>query len=90
MQVGLILGSMCALIALPAATWFVSWDVGLAMGLALLIAMSWTTTIAAGIAMGTEAAGKDPAVVAGPLMIAVSDLSAVVIFFLTAEMLLGG
>lgn len=89
-QVGLILGSMCALIALPAATWFVSWDVGSAMGLALLIAMSWTTTIAAGIAMGTEAAGKDPAVVAGPLMIAMSDLSAVVIFFITAETLLGG
>lgn len=89
-QVGLILGGMCAAIALPAASWFVSWDVGLAMGAALLIAMSWTTTIAAGIAMGTEAAGKDPAVVAGPLMIAVSDLSAVVIFFLTAETLLGG
>jgi Mg/Co/Ni transporter MgtE len=33
---------------------------------------------------------EDPAVVAGPLMIAVSDLSAVVIFFLTAEALLGG
>lgn len=89
-QVGVFLGSLCALIALPAAAWFVSWNVGFAMALALLIAMSWTTTIASAIAMGTEAAGKDPAVVAGPLMIAVSDLSAVVIFFLTAEALLSG
>ena len=89
-QVGFFLGGVCAVIALPAAAWFVSWSVGSAMALALLIAMTWTTTIASGIAMGTEAAGKDPAVVAGPLMIAVSDLSAVVIFFLTAETLLGG
>ncbi len=88
-QVGLSLGAMCALLALPAATWFVSKEVGFSMALALLIAMTWTTTIASAIAMGTEAAGKDPAVVAGPLMIAVSDLSAVVIFFLTAEALLG-
>lgn len=89
-QVGLCLGALCAIVALPAASWFVSMPVGFSMALALLIAMTWTTTIASGIAMGTEAAGKDPAVVAGPLMIAVSDLSAVVIFFLTAEALLGG
>lgn len=87
-QVGLFLGAICAAIAFPVAAWFVSSDVGTAMAVAMWIAMSWTTFIASGIAMGTEALGKDPAVVAGPLMIAVSDLSAVVIFFLTAELLL--
>jgi len=88
-QVGASLGLICALVALPAVAWFVSGPVGLAMGLALMIAMTWTTFVASGIAMGTEAAGRDPAVVAGPLMIAFSDLSAVVIFFYTAEILLG-
>jgi magnesium transporter len=88
-QVGIILGFICALVAWPAAALFSSIEVGLAIALALMLAMSWTTTVASGIAMGTEALGGDPAVVAGPLMMAVSDLSAVAIFFFLAAALLG-
>jgi magnesium transporter len=88
-QVGIFLGLICATVALPAAAYFANFQVGLAIAFALMLAMSWTTTVASGIAMGTEALGGDPAVVAGPLMIAVSDLSAVAIFFFIAEALLG-
>ena len=87
-RVGAMLGTICALVAIPAATIMLSFSVALAIGLSLMLAMAWTTTVASGIAMGTEALGRDPAVVAGPLMIALSDLSAVLIFFLTAGMLL--
>ncbi len=88
-QVGALLGLLCGIIAVPTAALFTdSIAIGSALGLALVIAMTWTTTVASGIAMGTEALGGDPAVVSGPLMIAVSDLSAVVIFFLTAHFLL--
>ncbi|MBC8404921.1 MAG: magnesium transporter [Planctomycetes bacterium] len=85
---GTILGTICALVALVMASITSPFPVALAIGLSLMLAMTWTTTVASGIAMGTEALGRDPAVVAGPLMIAVSDLSAVVIFFVTASALL--
>jgi magnesium transporter len=87
-RAGAMLGLICALVALVMASITSPFPVALAIGLSLMLAMTWTTTVASGIAMGTEALGRDPAVVAGPLMIAVSDLSAVVIFFVTASALL--
>jgi len=58
------------------------------MGLALFLAMTWAATAASSIAMGSEAAGLDPALVSGPVMMAVSDLSAVLLFFGSAFLLL--
>lgn len=88
-QVGAALGVLCAVLAVPAAAWFAGdWRTGFSLGLALLLAMTWTATIASAIALGSEAAGLDPALVAGPVMVAVSDLSAVLLFFGTANLML--
>lgn len=87
-RAGALLGLICAVVALFAA-WVTSpFAVASAIGLSLMLAMTWATTVASGIAMGTEAIGRDPAVVAGPLMIAVSDMSAVVIFLVLSVSLL--
>ena len=90
LQVGLLLGALTCVIAIPVATWFSggNWDIGLSLGLSLLLAMTWAATAAASIAMGSEAIGLDPALVSGPLMMAVSDLSAVLLFFGVAQQLL--
>jgi magnesium transporter len=87
-RAGSLLGLICAVVAVIAASITVPFAVAAAIGLSLMLAMTWTTTVASGIAMGTEAIGRDPAVVAGPLMIAVSDLSAVIIFLVMSAALL--
>ena len=88
-QVGALLGFFCALLATPAAAIFAGdWGFGLVMGLALFLAMTWAATTSSSIAMGSEAAGLDPALVSGPVMMAVSDLSAVMLFFGSAFLLL--
>ncbi len=87
-RAGAMLGLICAVVALIAAAITAPFAVAGAIGLSLMLAMTWATTVASGIAMGTEAIGRDPAVVAGPLMIAVSDLSAVIIFLVTSAALL--
>ncbi len=89
-QVGATLGLLCGLLVTPAATFFGgSFDIGLALGLALFFAMGWAATASSMIALGSEHLGFDPALVSGPIMMAVSDLSAVFLFFGTATLLLG-
>ncbi|MBC8328177.1 MAG: magnesium transporter [Planctomycetes bacterium] len=88
-QVGVALGTLCCTIAVPAAAFFTgNWQIGIALGVSLLLAMTWAATAASSIAMGSQAAGLDPALVSGPVMMAVSDLSAVLLFFGAAHILL--
>jgi len=88
-QVGAALGFLCALLVVPGATYFAdSFQIGLAMGLALCLSMAWAATASSAIALGSEQLGLDPALVSGPVMMAVSDLSAVFLFFGTATLLL--
>ncbi|KAA3611553.1 MAG: magnesium transporter [Planctomycetota bacterium] len=88
-QVGGVLGLLCFSLSVPAAALFAGdWFTGFSLGVALLLAMSWTSVVASSIAMGSELVGLDPALVAGPVMIAVSDLSAVLLFFGIATLML--
>ncbi len=88
LQAGLLLGVLAAAVAGPAMAFLVSdLQVGTAMALALFLAVTWSVTAAAGIALGSEAAGLDPALVAGPVMMGVSDLSAAALFLGVSSLL---
>ena len=89
-KVGATLGLIASLVAFPMATLFASgdWRIGFSLSWALFLAMTWTATAATSIAMGSEAAGFDPALVSGPVMMAVSDLSSVLLFFGVAQFML--
>lgn len=89
-QVGSMLGFLSCLVAVPAMALFSGgdWHLGLSIGMALLVALTWSATAACSIAMGSDAVGLDPALVAGPVMMTVSDLSALLLFFGVAELLL--
>ncbi|HJM39711.1 MAG TPA: magnesium transporter [Planctomycetota bacterium] len=91
LQVGVALGALSCVIATPAVSLLAggNWEIGTSLGLALFLAMSWAAMASASIAMGSEAVGLDPALVSGPVMIAVSDLSSVLLFFGVARILLG-
>jgi magnesium transporter len=88
-KIGIALGVICALVAGPAMGLLLNnMGQGLILGLALMVSVCWSATASSSIALGSEAAGLDPALVAGPLMIAVSDLSAVVLFLGMASALI--
>ncbi len=92
LRVGMLLGLMTCLIAIPVAAIFAGgdWHMGLSLGVALLVAMSWSATASCSIAMGSQAVGLDPALVSGPVMMAVSDLSSLLLFFGVAHVLYVG
>lgn len=88
-QIGAALGLLSALVVGPLAAFFSNDpEVGLSLGGALFIAMTWTTTAACSVAMGSHVVGLDPALVSGPVMTAVSDLSAVLVFLSIASLFL--
>jgi len=88
-KIGIALGVICAVVAGPAMGWLIGNMVqGLILGFALMVSIGWSATASSSIALGSEAAGLDPALVSGPLMIAISDLSAVVLFLGMASTLI--
>jgi magnesium transporter len=87
--VGVVLGFLSALVAGPAMGFIIGdYYTGIMLSFALWLSIIWTNTVATSIVVGSEAAGLDPALVAGPVMIAVSDLSAVALFLGAASMLI--
>jgi magnesium transporter len=87
-RVGVVLGLLSALVAGPAMGHLIdNYYTGIMLSLALWLSIIWTNTVATSIVVGSEAAGLDPALVAGPVMIAVSDLSAVALFLGVASKL---
>jgi magnesium transporter len=87
--IGVVLGFLSALVAGPAMGFIIGdYYTGIMLSFALWLSIIWTNTVATSIVVGSEAAGLDPALVAGPVMIAVSDLSAVALFLGAASMLI--
>lgn len=81
LRLGFALGLLCALVAGPAMGVLLGdFLTGMLLGCTLWISITWTSVAATSIVVGSEAAGFDPALVAGPVMIAISDLSAVALF----------
>jgi magnesium transporter len=88
-KVGLLLGALIALVAGPAMALFIGdLAAGMGMGFALMLAACVAATTASSIAMGSEAIGLDPALVAGPVMMAISDLAGTALFLGIASLML--
>ncbi len=88
-KIGLALGLLCALVAAPAMSMFIGdMQIGITLSFALMVAMTWSATASSCIAMGSEAIGLDPALVSGPVMMAVSDMSSTVLFLGMASWML--
>lgn len=88
LRVGALLGALAALVAGPAMAFLVNdFAVGAAMATALLLAVTWSVAAATCIALGSEAVGLDPALVSGPVMMGVSDLSAAALFLAVSSFL---
>ena len=86
--VGSIIGVLCGL-----ATWLVAGliegsgpsGLGLAVGVAVIAAVAWAAMLGGLVPIACRRLGIDPAIVAGPFLIAMSDVSGSVIYILVAR-----
>lgn len=88
--VGLVIGVLCgavtAVVAQGMETQMSSPALfGGAVGLAILIAVTWASLLGCVIPMSCRRLGIDPAIVAGPFLITLSDISGAAIFMLVAH-----
>jgi magnesium transporter len=87
--VGLLIGIICG-----AATTLISMAIeaepafALAVGTAIAVAVTWAATLGCVVPLVCRRVGIDPAVVAGPFLITVSDISGTVLYLGVAHILL--
>lgn len=85
-KVGMLVGLVCGAIAWFAAGHFEEREgLGMLVGTALFASVVWAAVLGASIPTLCRAVGVDEAIAAGPFLIALSDISACVIFFLLAQ-----
>jgi magnesium transporter len=88
--VGSMLGILCGLATFLAAGAVESdWALGSAVGVAIVAAVSWAAILGCVVPMACRRLAIDPAVVAGPSLICLSDISGVMIYIVVARALIG-
>ena len=88
-RVGLLLGLGLGLVGLAAGWWAASWQVGVTVGLAIVVVCMWAATVGAVLPLGAQALKIDPAVISAPLVTTLVDATGLVIYFLIAGVILG-
>ena len=81
---GLLLGAVLAVIALVPIAVLVEPDIGVVVGLTLLIACTLASLIGSALPLVAKRLGLDPAVMSVPLITALIDASGLVVYFLIA------
>lgn len=88
-SVGLVVGLICGLVITAVVMWIEPGQLGLAVGLATLIAIGFSAVLGTTIPVTCQRIGIDPAIVAGPFLICLSDIAGSVMFVWVAKSLLG-
>jgi magnesium transporter len=88
-RVGLLLGMVLGLLAFGAG-WIVSGvPVALTVGISVLLVCVWAATVGSMMPLMAKALGIDPAVISAPMVTTLVDATGLVIYFLTAGVVLG-
>lgn len=88
-RVGLVLGSLLAVLGLLLGTVFVSARIALVVGITLVIICGWAATIGGAMPLLARRMRIDPAVVSAPMVTTLVDATGLIIYFLTAKAVLG-
>jgi magnesium transporter len=87
--VGLLIGIVCGLVTWGfAAKLEGDADLGRAVGIAIVVAVTWAAALGGSVPILCRRVGIDPAIVAGPFLITLSDVSGAAIFVGVAHALL--
>jgi magnesium transporter len=87
--VGLLLGVMLGLVALPIVTVFFGWRFAVVIGTTLLAICTWASFSGGLLPLVAKRIGIDPAVVSAPLITTLVDATGLIIYFLLARAILG-
>lgn len=89
LMVGLLIGAVCgittAFVAMGIETGPESMRLAFSVGGAVAIAVTWAAFLGCSVPMICQRVGVDPAIVAGPFLITLSDLSGAAIFIVVAR-----
>ncbi|MEU8706690.1 magnesium transporter [Streptomyces sp. NPDC048565] len=88
-RVGLVLGSLLALLGLVLGTVFVSAKIALVVGITLVLICGWAATIGGAMPLLAKRLRIDPAVVSAPMVTTLVDATGLILYFLTARAVLG-
>lgn len=88
-RVGLLLGLLLAILGVGIAAVFVDVQVALVVGITLVLICGWAATIGGAMPLLARRVGIDPAVVSAPLVTTLVDALGLVIYFVTATLVLG-
>ncbi len=89
LTVGLLLGLMLGLIAIPLVTIFFGLDFALVIGSTLLVICTWASFAGGLLPLLAKRVGVDPAVVSAPIITTLVDATGLIIYFLIAQVVLG-
>ncbi|MER5215435.1 magnesium transporter [Streptomyces sp. NPDC002838] len=88
-RVGLVLGSLLALLGLVVGTVFVDAKIALVVGITLVLICGWAATIGGTMPLLAKRLRIDPAVVSAPMVTTLVDATGLILYFLTAKAVLG-
>lgn len=88
-RVGLLLGSMLALVGLVIGYFVVGGQIAVVVGISLILICAWAATVGATMPLLAKQLRIDPAVVSAPLVTTLVDAVGLIIYFLTARIVLG-
>lgn len=88
-RVGLVLGSMLAVVGLGIGALFVGPRVAVVVGVTLVLICAWAATIGGTMPLLAKRLRIDPAVVSAPMVTTLVDATGLIIYFTTAKLVLG-
>ncbi|MEA3335305.1 MAG: magnesium transporter [Chloroflexota bacterium] len=90
-SVGLLLGLVMGILGFVLAQilWQAGWQVALAVALTLPLVVMWSTTVGTIVPIVADRIGIDPAVISGPMISTVVDVSGLIIYYSLAGLILG-
>lgn len=86
---GLLLGLTLAVVGLLPAAWFAGWSIAAVVCLSLVVICVLATGVGSLTPLLARRAGIDPAVVSAPFISTVVDATGLVVYFVTARVVLG-
>ena len=89
LTVGVLLGLMLGVIAVPIVTVFFGFDFALVIGSTLLVICTWASFAGGLLPLLAKRVGVDPAVVSAPIITTLVDATGLIIYFLIAQAVLG-
>ncbi|MFF0546092.1 magnesium transporter [Nocardia thailandica] len=88
-RVGLVLGAMLAGAGAIIGAFFVGPAIAAVVGITLVLICGWAATIGGTMPLLAKKLGIDPAVVSAPMVTTLVDATGLIIYFTTAELVLG-